>query len=386
MVAIPNNPNKPVIIKAVNRLLHQAIADETSALHCDFNHDDGLNIMAMQHGQSKEVANFSPVQGRDMIDYLAQLIKWTPSHVYESKAISLTTDLGKINLEAQGLATKNGTKIILNFKPKKSELIPLDSLGLNNEHFNLLKPAITSTGLVIITGPSGAGKTTTAHAILSALNASRANVYAVESYSQQKLPGINQLSRPKGLSWAMLFRNLEKQDADIIYLDLNGSLPEAHDLYLLSTRRLVVISLEANSIKECLSKLNLGVGANKINLIINQALIRQSCPYCGFSYRLDQPTYDELTKDFGLLDQDLIGLDLYHNIGCPACQHSGSLGHIGLFEMLAPSQDLKKLLVSGVSSKAELKINEEISLSLLEDGFVKALQGLVTVEELKKII
>jgi type II secretory ATPase GspE/PulE/Tfp pilus assembly ATPase PilB-like protein len=386
MVKTPNNSNKPVIIKAVNRILHQAIADEASALHCDFNRDDGLNIIVIQHGQAKEVANFSGIQARDMINYLAQLIKWTIGPIYESKTISLTTDLGKINLEAQGLATKNGTKIILNFKPKGNELIPLDSLGLNNEHFNLLKPAITFTGLVIITGPSGAGKTTTAHAILSALNANRANVYAVENYNQQTLPLINQLSRPKGLSWAMLFRNLEKQDADIIYLDLNGSLPEAHDLYLLSTRRLVIISLEANSIAECLSKLNLGVGANKINLIINQALIRQSCPKCGFSYQLDQPTYDELIKDFGMLDQDLIGLDLYHNTGCVACHHSGSLGHIGLFEMLIPSPDLKKLLVSGVSSKAELKIKEEVNLSLLEDGFVKALQGLVTVEELKKII
>jgi type II secretory ATPase GspE/PulE/Tfp pilus assembly ATPase PilB-like protein len=206
----------------------------------------------------------------------------------------------------------------------------------------------------------------------------------VEEVASQDLPGINQLSRPAGVSWPMLFRTLDKQDADIIYLDINDSVPPAHDLSLLAQRKLVVVNLTANSIGECLAKLNLGSGVNKINLIINQALARRLCPHCAFAYKLDRPTFDELVKDFGTLDEDLVGLELYHNAGCEVCNHSGYIGHLGLYEMLAPSTELKQLITNlGLTNAVQTKINADITLSLPEDGFIKALQGFITVEELK---
>lgn len=377
----------PIIIKTVNRLLFQAIEEGASAIHCEFISGVGLSVSWSRHGEMTEVASFDEPLALGIKNYLYELLKWRRGAVAEAKTISITTNSHKISLQAQGLNTRNGEKIILNLKTAGNDLIPLDSLGLNNEHLNLLKPAITTSGLVIITGASGAGKTTTAYAILSALNANRANVYAVEDATGHDLAGINQLSRPRGLSWPMLFRTLEKQDADIIYLDINDSIPPAPDLSLLATRRLVIVSLDANSIGECLDKLNLGSGVAKINLIINQSLARCLCPHCAFSYQLDQPTFDELVKDFGILDQDLVGLNLYHNTGCEFCQHSGYIGHIGLFEMLAPSADLKQLLTrNGLTNETKNRINSEVTLSLLEDGFIKALQGLITVEELRKII
>jgi len=375
----------PIIIKTVNHLLHQAIEEEVSSIHCEFTREAGLSVSWMRHGQLAPIASFAEPMAEDVKDYLHTLLKWPQGKILDPKTISITTNLGKISLQAWGLATKDGEKIVLTLKEVGSELIPLDSLGLNNEHLTLLKPAITTNGLVIITGPSGAGKTTTAYAILSALNANKANVYSIEKSATQDLPGINQLALPKGLDWTMLFRTLDKQDADIIYLDINESIPPAHELTLLATKKLVIVNLDASSMSECLAKLNLGAGVTKINLIINQALARQLCPHCGFSYQLDQATFDELVKDFGILDQDLIGLDLYHNAGCATCNHSGYLGHIGLFEMLAPSPELKQLLANNLSASTKEKINEEITLSILEDGFIKAFQGLITVEELKKI-
>lgn len=375
----------PIIIKTVNRLLHQAIEEEVNSIHCEFTRATGLSVSWMRHGQLTPVAVFAEPMAEDVKNYLHTLLKWPQGKILDPKTISITTDLGKISLQAWGLATKDGEKIVLTLKEAGGELIPLDSLGLNNEHLALLKPAITTSGLVIITGPSGAGKTTTAYAILSALNANKANIYAVEKTTTQDLPGINQLVRPKGFDWPMLFRTLAKQDADIIYLDINESIPSADELTLLATKKLVLVNLDAPSISDCLAKLDLGGGATKINLIINQVLARQLCPHCGFSYKLDQATFDELVKDFGILDQDLIGLDLYHNAGCATCNHSGYLGHIGLFEMLAPSVELKQLLANNLSAPTKEKINEEIALSILEDGFIKALQGLITVEELKRI-
>lgn len=374
----------PIIIKTVNRLLHQAIEEEVSSIHCEFTREDGLSVSWMRHGQLTPVAVFTEPLAEGVKDYLHTLLKWPRGKILDPKTISITTDLEKISLQAWGLATKDGEKIVLTLKEAGGELVPLDSLGFNNEHLALLTRAITTSGLVIITGPSGAGKTTTAYAILSALNANKANVYSIEETPKANLPGINQLVCPKGLNWPMLFRTLDKQDADIIYLDINESIPPAHELSLLATKKLVIINLDASSISDCLAKLDLGAGATKINLIINQVLARQLCSHCGFSYKLDQATFDELVKDFGILDQDLIGLDLYHNSGCANCNHSGYLGHIGLFEMLVPSQELKQLLANNLSASTKEKINKEIALSTLEDGFIKALQGLITVEELKK--
>jgi type II secretory ATPase GspE/PulE/Tfp pilus assembly ATPase PilB-like protein len=376
--------NKPIIIKTVNRLLHQAIEEEVSSIHCEFSRESGLSVAWKRHEQLTPVAVFVEPMAEDVKDYLHALLKWPRGKILDPKTISITTDLGKISLQAWGLATKDGEKIVLTLKEAGGDLIPLDSLGFNNEHLALLKPAIATSGLVIITGPSGSGKTTTAYAILSALNANKANVYSIEETPAHNLPGINQLVCPKGLDWPMLFRTLDKQDADIIYLDINESIPPANELTLLATKKLVIINLDASSISDCLAKLDLGAGVSKINLIINQVLARQLCPHCGFSYKLDQATFNELVKDFGILDQDLIGLDLYHNAGCATCNHSGYLGHVGLFEMLAPSPELKQLLANNLSASTKTKINEEIALSILEDGFIKAFQGLITAEELKK--
>lgn len=371
----------PIIIKAVNRLLLQAIEEEVKALHWEFPRDGSLSVSWLRHGQLEAVAGFAKPLSTGIKNYLNRLIKQPATN------ITVATPAGQISLRASRLPIKGGEKIVLNLKPTGGDLIPLNCLGLNNEHLALLKPAITASGLVIITGPSGAGKTTTAYAILSALNANRANVYAVEDMAGQDLPGINQLSRPPGLSWPMLFRTLEKQDADIIYLDINDSIPPAHDLTILATRRLVIVSLDASSISDCLTKLNLGSGVNKINLIINQALARRSCPHCAFSYQLDRPAWDELVKDFGTLDEDLIGLDLYHNSGCEICNHSGYVGHLGLYEMLAPDMELKQLITNvGLTNAVQSKIQADITLSLPEDGFIKALQGFITIEELKRVI
>ncbi len=380
--------DKPLIVKTVNRLLLNAIEEGVNFIHCEFINGDGLNIAWLKEGRLNEIACFTEPLSEDIKNYLHALFHWTSQRFLSPTTITLTTDSGKINLHAQGLATKNGEKIIINLKSTDGAVIPLASLGLNNEHLSLLKTAITSNGLVVITGPHNSGKTTTAYAILTALNANRANIYTIENVIGKKLLGINQLSRPRGLSWSMLFRTLEKQDADIIYLDATDDcLPSSSELSSIINRRLLILNLEATSIDNCLAKLNLGQGTAKINLIINQRLVRRLCPHCVFNYQLDQTIFNELIKDFGSLDQELIGLNLYHNGGCNLCQHSGYSGYLGLFEMLLPSTDLKQLLINGgVSAQAQALINEEVTLSLLEDGFVKALQGLVTVEELKKII
>ncbi len=387
------NPfNKPIILKTVNKLIAYGVAQDASDIQLEIIPDQSLEAKYKVYGQFADSLYFDASLAADVFAKLKHLADLSLKDF--SGSFTLELPEGLIKVEAALIKSGRGEIINLKIKPLKPELFFLDELGLNQDQFKLIETNLCAKGISLISGPSRAGKTTTALAYLLGCNSINLNLYSLTNQEQIKLRGINQVAikNKNARSWNEAISAVAKQDPDIIYLDEPPLDIDFKPLAALASSHSIIISLQAASAFEALKKIaatNLYSAAAepKLNLVINQRLARRLCPNCCFNYHLDANIFNQLAQTFEILDQDLIGLELFHAQGCAQCGYSGYLGQIGLFEVAKIGADLnRRLSTDGADAKAQDFLDSSMSLSLAEDGFIKALKGLTTIEELKRVI
>jgi type IV pilus assembly protein PilB len=295
------------------------------------------------------------------------------------------------DLRVSSLPATGGEKIVMRILDKCSGKWSLDTVVSSPEDNQKFRRLINNPyGMILLTGPTGCGKTTTLYAVLQLLNVPERNIVTVEDPVEYRLEGITQLQvRPAaGVTFASALRSIVRQDPDVI---LVGEIrdPETAEIAISAalTGHLVLCTMHTNDAAGAVSRLiNLGVApflvASALLGAVAQRLVRTVCTDCKQPYK---PTVEELSSIFVKSPENKI--QLYKGIGCQACRKTGYHGRKGVFEILPVSPQIRKMITDG-SSDGQIKQQamQEGMRSLTKSAIDEVLQGTTTVEELMRVV
>jgi type II secretory ATPase GspE/PulE/Tfp pilus assembly ATPase PilB-like protein len=309
----------------------------------------------------------------------------------------------KIDVRLSSLPTNYGESVVMRLLRSKSINIDFKTIGLSEKYHKMLSREISRpNGMIITTGPTGSGKTTTLYSVLKELNQPEVKIITVEDPIEYELNGVNQsqIDHKKGYTFAKGLRSILRQDPDIVMVGEMRDL-ETVDIALNAalTGHLVLSTIHANNAAGAVPRF-LAMGAKPyllapaLNLIMAQRLARKLCPECKKEHILSEEEKQKVSQILESLPEsekqkvDFDNLSLFKSEGCSECSNLGYKGRIGLFEMFNMSPEIEKIILSGEVS--EYKIAEEAKkdgmISMVQDGVLKALSGVTSLEEVYRVI
>ncbi len=306
----------------------------------------------------------------------------------------------KVDMRVSILPTTYGEKVVLRLLSEKSRQFSIEELGLSPKDMEKLKEqAHKPWGMILVTGPTGSGKTTTLYAVLKILNNRGVNISTIEDPVEYSLLGVNQIqvNAKTELTFVRGLRSIVRQDPDIIMVgEIRDN--ETADIAVNAalTGHLLLTTLHTNDAASSLPRLmDMGIEpflvASTVNIIMAQRLLRRICMKCITSY---ESTVEELEEE-GFLVPDKMKealfskgkQRLYKGEGCEVCNHSGYLGRIGAFEILQVDPEVRKMIVSQESSDTirDYAVSKGMN-TMFDDGIKKVLEGQTTIEELIRVV
>ena len=296
-----------------------------------------------------------------------------------------------IDFRVNSLPTLFGEKVVLRILDPSSATLGIDKLGFEPDQKEaLLKAAHSPYGMLLVTGPTGSGKTVTLYTCVNILNTPETNISTAEDPVEINLPGVNQVNvnEKVGLDFAAALRAFLRQDPDIILVGEIRDLDTASiAIKAAQTGHMVLSTLHTNSAPATLSRLvNMGVPpfniASAVNLIVAQRLARRLCENCK------QPVSvpEEALLEVGFKKEELNGLTLYGPKGCSECGNSGYKGRVGIYEVMPMSEKIGEIIMRGGT---ELEVEEQMLKEgvspLRTSGLRKVKAGVTSIEEIERV-
>jgi len=293
----------------------------------------------------------------------------------------------ELDFRVSTLPTLFGEKVVLRLLDKDKLMLDMTNLGFESESLvkfqrNIAKPY----GMVLVTGPTGSGKTNTLYSALQSLNTVDTNIMTAEDPVEFNLPGINQVQMKEqiGLNFAAALRSFLRQDPNIILVGEIRDFETAEiAIKAALTGHLVLSTLHTNDAPSTISRLmNMGIEpflvATSVNLIQAQRLIRRICKDC----KKEHPTPPEALVEIGFSLDEAKSIKTYKGRGCPTCNDTGYKGRIGLYEVMEITDEIRELILIGASAlELRKKSIEDGMITLRESGMQKVRSGVTTLEE-----
>lgn len=312
-------------------------------------------------------------------------------------AIRFVSKMGTeaIDLRVSIVPTLNGEKVAIRILSSYVKDLGLSDTGMSEEMVNqIMKSSKKSFGMILVTGPTGSGKTTTLYTLLKQINTSQINITTIEDPVEYKIEGINQIqaNSQTNLTFARGLRSILRQDPNII---LVGEIrdDETADIAVNATLtgHLLLSTFHANSVATAIPRfIDIGIEpflvSSTLELVIAQRLVRKICEACKVSYSLTKSDLNKLGPATAKYLDSKSQL-LYKGKGCPACANTGFKGRVGVFEFLAITPEMQDLIVRHPSAKdiAELAKSQGFK-TMFEDGIKKVKDGVTTIEELLRVV
>ncbi len=323
----------------------------------------------------------------------------TPELSFSRKGITLTKDSEElIEIRASTLPSEYGETIVLRILNPKN-LVEIESLGLRKEVKKAFEEEIAKpNGMIILTGPTGSGKTTTLYAILKKIRKPEIKIVTIEDPIEYHLKGISQteVHHEKGYDFASGLRAIVRQDPDVILVGEIRDFETAQiALQAALTGHLVLSTLHTNDAAGTIARLQaLGEKPHNIgpaiNVVIAQRLIRKVCPFCSEKTEMSEKEYEKISSALVNVPSDVITYSretkIPRKVGCEKCNKSGYKGRVGIFEVLLVDDEMENLILSSPSS-VDIK-NQAIKkgmLTVYQDGIIKVLNGEATLEEIERV-
>lgn len=382
------------VVKLANMIITQAIADGASDIHIEPARDclkvryriDGVMIDSMvlpKRVQASLTSRFKILADMDIAE----------KRLPQDNRISATIDGREYDFRVSTLPCVYGEKIVMRVLDKSSIRVGLDKLGFLPDTLETLEKVISrSYGIILVTGPTGSGKSTTLYSILSRLNTGLVNIITAEDPVEYELPGINQVQvNPKaGLTFASALRSMLRQDPDIIMVgEMRDRETATIAIEAALTGHLVLSTLHTNDASSAPPRLiEMGVEpfmiASSLIAVLAQRLVRTLCPRCKEPY---QPTEQEFTRYGFTPPPNCSSLTLYRPKGCENCKRTGYKGRTGIHELLVLSDPVRDLILQHAAAYTIQKTAQELGLRLLkEDALQKVLLGRTSIEEIVRVI
>jgi len=295
--------------------------------------------------------------------------------------------LKELDYRVSTLPTLHGEKIVMRLLDKDNLMLDMTKLGFEKTSLKWFEEAIFQPyGMVLVTGPTGSGKTNTLYSALSRVNTPEVNIMTAEDPVEFQLPGINQVQMKEtiGLNFAASLRSFLRQDPNIILVGEIRDFETAEiAIKAALTGHLVMSTLHTNDAPSTINRLmNMGIEpflvATSVNLIVAQRLIRRVCQKC--KQPEDVPV--QALLNVGFSEAEAPNIQLYKGRGCEACNQRGYKGRVALFEVMRVTEDMRELILSGASAvELRRKALEEGMIGLRHSGLQKIRDGVTTIEE-----
>src|SRR5205807_1691772 len=293
----------------------------------------------------------------------------------------------ELDFRVSTLPTLFGEKVVLRLLDKEKLMLDMSNLGFEPESLvkfqrNISKPY----GMVLVTGPTGSGKTNTLYSALQSLNTVDTNIMTAEDPVEFNLLGINQVQMKEqiGLNFAAALRSFLRQDPNIVLVGEIRDFETAEiAIKAALTGHLVLSTLHTNDAPSTISRLmNMGIEpflvATSVNLIQAQRLVRRICTNCKEPLGIPQ----QALLDGGFTPEEAKATTIYHGRGCGPCNKSGYKGRVGLYEVMEINDELRELILVGASAvELKKKALDQGMITLRRSGLIKAAAGLTTLEE-----
>ena len=382
------------IVKLVNGVISQGVDDGASDLHFEPQEKelairfriDGVLHAVMSVPKRMQSAVLSRLKVMADIDIAERRIP-------QDGRIGLIVGGKPIDIRVASMPTVYGEKIVLRILDKSSVMLNLSDLGFAEKALMRYERSYRKPyGAMLVTGPTGSGKSTTLYATLNVLNSKEKNIITVEDPVEYRLAGINQTQiNPKaGLTFASGLRAILRSDPDIVMV---GEIRDRETAQIAIesalTGHLVLSTLHTNDAPGALTRLTeMGIEpfltASAIECVLAQRLARRLCTKCKEPY---QPTDEALAQNG--FPQEVIGknITLYRPAGCPRCNNTGYKGRFGIYEVMLVSEAIERLTVERKSADEISRVAQaEGMVTLREDGIDKVIQGVTSIEEIARVI
>ncbi len=389
--------------KALILITKGALSFGSSDIHYDMR-ENGVVVRFRIDGNLTEVFTLEFAQYKLVLERLKYKsdLKLNITDVPQDGKYRIIDGEKKIDVRISTLPVKLWENVVCRVLDIENAIVPLEGLGFMwTSKRQIEKSLQKKNGMILVTGPTGSGKTTTLYSMLSHLNTVEKKVITLEDPIEYELSGVvqSEVSEKRGYTYTTGLKALMRQDPDIIMIGEIRDIDTANIAAQASlTGHLVLATLHTKSASETLERLmNMGmrgyVLAASIDLIIAQRLVRKICPNCKESYEADH----DQTEIIKWMMQD-IGIEavskakkwaykLYRGAGCDVCGHSGYKGRLWVFEVLYFTQKIRDLIRDGASPAEILEEARKNDLMIMrEDGVLKAMKGETTLEELFKVI
>ncbi|MBN2400968.1 MAG: type II secretion system ATPase GspE [Spirochaetes bacterium] len=384
--------NEAPIIRLVNTVLTEAVNDRASDIHIEpYEKDlivryrvDGILYQVLTPPKRFQNAIISRVK-------IMANLNIAENRLPQDGRIQLKIGGKDIDIRVSVFPTYFGERVVLRLLNKTDMRFDLEGIGFSKATLDLFETLIKKThGIILVTGPTGSGKTTTLYSVLSKLNTKDVNTLTVEDPIEYQLPGVGQMQvKPKiDLTFANGLRAILRQDPDIVMIGEIRDF-ETADIAVQAalTGHRVFSTIHTNDAASSITRLiDMGIEpfliASAFNAFLAQRLVRTICPHCKTSYKPSP----KLIKDLGLKEADLKGGKLAQGKGCDKCLNTGYLGRTGIYELLPIDNEIKKLVMthSDASTIKEIAIRNGM-ITLLKDGIQKAIAGITTLEEVLRV-
>ncbi|GAB6137123.1 type IV-A pilus assembly ATPase PilB [Halanaerobaculum tunisiense] len=379
------------VVRLVNNIISRAVKARASDIHIEPEEDqvriryriDGILHTEMQIPKQTLSALVSRIKIMAEMDIAERRIP-------QDGRIQMKLSQTKIDLRVSTLPTVEGEKVVIRILDEESLMLGIDELGFSPEHKPIFKKMISQPhGMLLITGPTGSGKTTTLYSALSSINDADKNIITVEDPVEYRLEGINQVQvNPQaGLEFANGLRSILRQDPDIIMIgEIRDKETAEIAIHAAMTGHLVLSTLHTNQSAGALTRLiNMGVEpylvASSVMGVVAQRLVRKICPDC--KRENEDEVIDSVLAEYLQEQNEFID---YYGSGCRNCNETGYRGRTAIFEILDIDSEIKKLIIEKASAAEIEDIAKEKGMKTLTDSaFQKVKQGLTTLEEAMRV-
>jgi general secretion pathway protein E len=381
------------VIKMVNLIMQRAIETRASDIHIE-PFEQSLKVRLRVDGVLKDIDAPSVKSTAAVISRIKIMAKLNIAErrLPQDGRIKVQM-LGKeLDLRVSTIPTMYGESVVIRLLDKETTVLDFAELGFSGRHLQQFTEVLAQPhGIILITGPTGSGKSTSLYAALKQLNTSERKIITVEDPVEYQMDGINQIqAKPQiGLTFASALRSIVRQDPDVIMIGEMRDLETARiAVQSALTGHLVLSTLHTNDAAGGVTRL-LDMGLEEylltstVNGILAQRLVRKLCPECKQSYAPSQDIIDGMKLRRFAPPGEII---LYKPIGCPSCGGLGYRGRMAIIEFLQMTDPVRKLIMAHEEAGAIQKLAiEEGMTTMYEDGLGKALQGITTLEEVLRV-
>jgi type IV pilus assembly protein PilB len=388
-----NDKGEGPIIKIVNQILMQCLTRKASDIHIE-PYEHSMRVRLRIDGVLHEIAR-PPLNMKAALTSRIKImskLKIDETRLPQDGAINISIESKPVDFRVSTIPCLHGEKIVMRILDKSALQTDMTKLGFEEDELKKFNDSINSPfGMVLVTGPTGSGKTTTLYSALAELNKETDNIMTAEDPVEFNLEGINQVGMKAdiGLNFASALRAFLRQDPDVIMV---GEIrdPETAEIAIKAalTGHMVLSTLHTNSATDTITRL-LQMGVQPFNLVSSltcvtaQRLVRKICTQCRIE---DTSVSSKFLTELGVPEQFASKITVYKGKGCPACSNSGNKGRIAIHEVLKLNDPVKEAIVAGESSLKIKKIAMQNGMrSLRQSALTKMSRGICDVSEVIKM-